>query len=95
MKFEQIKTRKQLLKEAGIPINFVEVTIIVKETKRKGDVGYEKKVGLVYKKIKANDSADEYFMSRIRKYGNLAKNSTFRIKNIRIVTPMGIGSYEE
>lgn len=86
---KQVKTRKEKLIEAGLPINYCEIKV---EFPRKPSVLLE----MVYKQIKFKHIEDKYLVGRVR--STLGMNDKDKIKDIkvnRVIKSMGNGVYEE
>lgn len=102
--YKKALTQKEKERLLGIPINLCLVTL---ESVKKKNVKignsvkrlplWEKKVEIVYKKIKKIDSEDKYFTDRLKKEvlkTEKEKDCEFLIKNIKIVKFLGQGIYE-
>lgn len=96
MTYIKAKTKLEKIKEQGIAINLVEVSIHSLKKDTKGNPLFKATVEMVYKQIKQDHNKDKYFIARINDLVLPGlKNKEFRISSVKILKNIGHGIYEE
>ena len=92
MDYKKVKSKKDKLKETGLPINYCKITVTVGKNEKLN----ERSIEMVYKVIKPRVEDDLYFMSKVKRELNITDTKTkFKINKIETIKFMGYGVYEE